>query len=555
MLLNVHVKNFALIDEADLDLNEGLNILTGETGAGKSILIDAVSAGLGGRTKSDVIGSRAEEAFISLTFSIDTDAKKKTLEEMDVSTEYDTILISRKISPSKSIFKINDEPATASKVRQVTELLIDIHGQHEHQSLLRSEKQLDILDHFAKDEELIQRVGEAYAIFGDAKKEADSFNLDEEAKNREIDFLLFEINEIEAAALKENEKAELEEKLKKFNNANKIAEGVASALKSLSEGGSNVSDELGNALRDISKAATLDNELSNSEKSLTDAAEIITDAIRELKSYADSLDFDKSELIETENRLDTIHHLMSKYGNSYEQIISSLEARKEKLEKYKNYDEGKSKALKKLDEAKDNLERVTEELSAARKNAKAPLEESIKKALNELNFLDVKFEIAFSKAESFTPNGNDEVTYLISTNPGEKILPLSEVASGGELSRVMLGFKTVLAERDEIPTLIFDEIDAGISGKTAGLVAKKLSEIARYHQVICITHLPQIAAYSDSHYAIEKSVDEKIGKTITSVKLLDDDGEINELARLLGGDVVTGASYDNARELKKLAKS
>lgn len=552
MLLNIHVKNFALIDEADIDLGSGLNILTGETGAGKSILIDAVSAALGGRCKPDVIGGYGEAAFISLVFSIDDTELSKRLNAIDISTEYDSIIITRKISPDRSVFKINDETVTGAKVREVTELLIDIHGQGEHQSLLKEKAQLEILDRYADNDELLLLCENAYLEYEESRKALERFALSDEELNRQLDFLRYEIDEIEKADVKEGERQELEQSYSKMKSSNLIAEDVSKALKYLSDNNENASELLMMAYKHLESAKSHDNELDNSLKQIADSSEIVSDATRELKSYASSLDYDPGELRRVEGRIDELNRLEQKYGEGENALADALIEKRAKLEELENYDSSKAKAVQEIDLKHNKYLEIAASLSDKRGSAALSLEEKVIDALSGLNFLEVAFKIDFNKAPE-SIYGIDAVTYLISTNPGEEVKPLSDVASGGELSRIMLGFKTVLSGKDEIGSLIFDEIDSGISGMTANLVSKKLREIASCHQVICITHLPQIAASADAHYLIEKNVID--GRTRTNIRQLDTDGEIDELARMLGGAEITSSTYDNARDLKRLAKA
>ena len=547
MLLSIHVKNFALIDEAEIELSRGLNILTGETGAGKSILIDAVTAALGGRVKSDVIGHGGESAYVELSFLIDDADKRAAIEAMGISCEYDCILVSRRIYEGRSVHKINDETVTAARARAVTELLIDIHGQSDHQSLIKETIQLEILDHYAGDAAAADAVKSAYNGYIKAQEIYSSFNMNEEERRREIDFLEYEIREIESAALKEGEEEELSETLKRYRNASKLSEDLSRIIDHLSDGRDNATDHLSAAVRYARSAAGLDGKLDDLARTIEEAEGILSDAVRDFREYADGLDYDPQEFARIENRLDEIHHIQSKYGGSFELVMDSLDKRRIKAERLVNYERERSEAALALEEAKSSLDKASELLSNIRKTAAAPLADDIAKALYELNFLDVRFEIAFGRAD-YGPGGWDTVSYLISTNPGEPLLPMAQVASGGELSRIMLGIKTVLSDKDEIPSLIFDEIDTGISGRTAALVGRKLCEIARLHQVICITHLPQIAAGADAHFLIEKGVCE--GRTLTEITKLDADGEIAELARLLGADTASQAAYENARELK-----
>ena len=554
MLLNLHVKNFALIDEAELDFGKGLNVLTGETGAGKSILIDAVNAALGGRVRGDVIRTGADFAYVELVFSIEDEAKRKMLEEMDVSTEYDCILISRKIAENRSVHKINDETVTSARVRQVTELLLDIHGQHEHQSLLKKQKHLEILDQFASQEAALAKakVEKSYRQWQALKKCLNEFQLDPEARKREMDFLSFEIEEIENAALREGESEELEADFRRFRNSRRLAEAVRDTGRELGiEGLDGAAEKISRALRELHPAVALDSVLEGIYSQLSDVEELLGNACRELSSYADELFFDPEEFRRIENRLDVIHRLEEKYGGSYEAIRASFDQKKSKLDELKDFEARKLRAEEEEIRAREELTKVSQELSEIRKRAAAPLAESIRSALVDLNFLNVEFQIGFEPLEEFTKNGKDGVEFLISTNPGEPVRPLGQVASGGELSRIMLAIKALLSDKDEIPTLIFDEIDTGISGRTAQKVSEKLNMIGRNRQVICITHLPQIAAMADRHFCIEKGIAGR--QTQTFVRVLNEEESVDELARLLGGAEITDIVRKSAHEMKDLA--
>ncbi|MCI8550154.1 MAG: DNA repair protein RecN [Lachnospiraceae bacterium] len=555
MLLNLHVKNIALIDEADVSLGDGLNILTGETGAGKSILIDAVNLALGVKTARGLLRESDEPASVELLFSVSDREKEKALENLGVTVEEDgSVLITRKVSGKKSICRINDETVTVSKLRAVTALLIDIHGQHEHQSLLHKAKHLEILDAYAKKKEceIKKRLSEAYHVFAAAKKELSSYEMGEEERAREMDFLAYEIQELEQAELKEGEIPELEIRHKRMAGGERIMECLSRAMEYAgSESGAG--DFLSRTVRELSAAVPYDESLSELLSQAEEAEGLVNDLCRAFSQYASEIEFDDRELSLLENRLDTLHGLQVKYGETYEAMMESLESRLEKLARLEDFDERKRAAGEACEKAREEAYRLAGELSRIRKEEALHLTKSIQEALVDLNFLEVQFSIKFAELSQVGPQGYDEIEFLISTNPGEEMKPLSQVASGGEMSRIMLAIKAVLADSDDIETLIFDEIDAGISGRTAQKVSEKLNDIGRSHQVICITHLPQIAAMADSHYKIEKTV--KGGRTVTEVTRLKDDEEIGELCRLLGGAAITEAVEKNAREMKELAKN
>ncbi len=554
MLLNLHVKNLALIDEADVNLGEGLNVLTGETGAGKSILIDAVNMALGAKTARGLLRENGEPAGVELLFQVSGEEKEEALRALGVAVEEDgSVLIVRRMSQGRSVCRINDETVTVSKLRAVTALLIDIHGQHEHQSLLHKAKHLEILDAYArpKERDVKERLGESYRILRAAEKELASYEMGEEERIREMDFLSYEIGELSRAELRDGEIEELEQRHKQMVNGGRILEGLSRAME-YAGGEAGAGDFLSRAVRELSEAAHYDEELSELLSQAEEAEGLVNDLGRALSDYAAGLEFDERELSGLESRLDFLHGLQVKYGATYGEMMRALESRKEKLEALRDFDERKRMAEEAFGTAREEAYRLAEELSGIRKAEALRLTKSIRKALADLNFLDVQFSAEFAELSHVTAEGIDEMEFLISTNPGEPVKPLSQVASGGELSRIMLAIKAVLADSDDIETLIFDEIDSGISGRTAQSVSEKLNDIGKNHQVICITHLPQIAAMADSHYKIEKTV--KGGRTVTEVTKLTADEEIEELARLLGGAAITQAVRKNAGEMKELAK-
>ena len=548
MLLELHVKNLALIERADVEFGEGLNILTGETGAGKSIIIGSVSMALGGKASRDSIRHGADYAYIELVFSVKGEDRLRALRELDTEpTEDGLVIISRKITPSRSISRINDETVTAARLRQITGLLLDIHGQHEHQSLLYKSKHLEILDAYVKaqTQPAKKKMEEEYKNYCILKKRLSSFEMDHDARLREADFLRFEIQEIEEGNIKEGEEEELTARYRRFSHARRIAENLNEAYDSLQ------ADAVTRALRSVEQVTEYDEALQSIRDQLYDAEAILSDAGREISAYISSMEFDEESWRQTEERLDQIHSLQNKYGASVLAIQASLEEKRKRLEELQNYDAFREQTEKKLKISTDHLCRLCTDLSEIRKKASVELVKRIRSGLLDLNFLDVEFDMEFETLDHFTPDGWDEVQFLISTNPGQPMRPLKDVASGGELSRIMLAIKTVLADSDEIPTLIFDEIDTGISGRTAQKVSEKLSYNAGSHQVICITHLPQIAAMADIHFEILKSASE--GSTATTIERLGREKSIRELARLLGGAQITEAVLKNAHEMKDLA--
>ena len=548
MLLELHVKNLALIEKADVEFGEGLNILTGETGAGKSIIIGSVTMALGGKAPKGSIRAGADYAYIELVFSVTGEEKRRALRELEVEpTEDGLVIISRKLTPARSISRINDETVTMARLSQITGLLLDIHGQHEHQSLLYKSKHLEILDAYVKaaTQPVKQTIADRYRIFRSLEEKLKGFDLDAESRIREADFLRFEIEEIEASDLKEGEEEELTSVYRRYSHSRRIAECLGAAHEAV-EG-----VWLSRALKEVEQAAEYDENLGGIRDQLYDAESILRDAGREMSAYLDSMEMDEETFRKTEERLDLIHNLQAKYGATVEAIRQKLEQKKKRLEELEDYDAHRKRMEQELEECRNGLEKLCAQLTGIRKKASRELVKKIKQGLEDLNFLDVEFDMEFEKLDHFTSSGWDEAQFLISTNPGQPMRPLKDVASGGELSRIMLAIKTVLADSDDIPTLIFDEIDTGISGRTAQKVSEKLMLIAKSHQVICITHLPQIAAMADSHFEIAKSASQN--RTITTIRLLDRQASVEELARLLGGARITEAVLKNAGEMKELA--
>ncbi|MBE5971229.1 MAG: DNA repair protein RecN [Lachnoclostridium sp.] len=550
MLLGLHVKNLALIEKAEVEFAGGLNILTGETGAGKSIIIGSVGLALGAKASKDMIRQGEESAFVELIFSVDDEAKREALAALDIAPDEEGLLIiSKKITQARSTSRINDETVTTGRLRAVTGLLLDMHGQHDHQSLLHKQKHLEILDEYSQSEtgKLKMQAADGYKRYLSLKSALEGFSLDEESRRREADFTRFEIDEIENAGIRPGEEDELAARYRKFVHGQKIAESMQAAYRAID------TDEIGRALREVESVVAYDDALQDIASGLADVESILNDLNRSISDYMDEMEFDAEDFRRTEERLDFVRGLMAKYGNSEEAVLKCLEEKKQRLEELEHYDELAEEARKAFEAQEKELMVLCEQLSASRKKAARILEARIREELLDLNFLHVDFKIDVRKLEHFSASGFDEVEFLISTNPGSiPPRPLGEVASGGELSRIMLAIKTVLADTDDIPTLIFDEIDTGISGRTAQKVSERLSYIAKRHQVLCITHLPQIAAMADTHFEIKKTVEN--GKTITRIHKLNKEEQVEELARLLGGAEITDAVRENAREMKRLAE-
>ena len=555
MLVHLHVRNLALIEDIEVEFGPGLNILTGETGAGKSILLGSMQLILGGRSAKDMIRTGASSALVELLFQVENPRAEASLRELGVETSDGQVLLTRKLMDGRSITKINGETCTVAQMKAAASCLLDIHGQHEHQSLLYQDKQLEILDIYGKEEIFPAKdnVQTAYKKYRDCKRQLDELDIDEEQRNRERAFLEFEINEIESAQLVSGEDEELEKRYCKLNNGRKILETLQ-GVRDLTgyESGQGAGESVGNAVREISRVTEYDTQLDSMASALQEIDGLLNDFNRELASYVDDLNFDDEAFYETEKRLDTINGLKAKYGRTIEDIQEYCLKQKQKLENLDKYEERFHEAEENLKKSREELETVSHKLSVIRQKYSQMLTDKITEGLKDLNFLDVQFQITFRRRKEYTAGGFDDIEYEISTNPGESLKPLGKIVSGGELSRIMLAIKAILADRDQIETLIFDEIDTGISGRTAQKVSEKMAVIGRCHQVLCITHLPQIAAMADTHFEIEKH--QKDNETITEIHPLEGDDSVRELARLLGGAEITQAVFDNAKEMKELAQ-
>ncbi|CDA29694.1 MULTISPECIES: DNA repair protein RecN [unclassified Eubacterium (in: firmicutes)] len=555
MLLNLHVKNLALIKEVDVDFTNGLVVLTGETGAGKSLILGSVNIALGKKVEKDIIRKGAEYALVELTFCIDSRLKEK-LEQYDVYPEDENIIVvSRKITYGRSVSKINGETVSLTTLKNVMDLLIDIHGQHDHQSLLYKNTHLQILDKYAGEEvkELKNTISDKYSQYIEIKKELDKFDMDETKRLRECEFAEFEINEIEAANLSLGEDDEVENEFKKLSGSEKIMSSLSDAYQIMGyEGNQGVCECISRVGYDLSEISDIDSKLSDLQKQIYDIDDMCKGLAREISDYIDEVNYEPQRVAEVEERLNLINHLKLKYGQSIEKILAYKGEKQAYLDSLNNYNLMREETKTKLDKEMSELVVLCDKLSSLRKKYAIKLEETVVKALEDLNFLSVKFKINVSKKENVSANGQDEVEFLISTNPGEEVKSLAKVASGGELSRIMLAIKSILAGEDEIDTMIFDEIDTGISGKTAQMVADKLMGISKEHQVICISHLAQIAAMADSHYLIEKNTDDE--STETNIYRLSREDSIKELVRISSGGEITETAIKHATEMKEMAE-
>lgn len=555
MLQSLHVKNLALMEETEVEFGEGLNILTGETGAGKSLLIGSVNLALGGKFEKDMLRKGAESALVELVFATRSEKVSAKMREMDLEPEEDgTVIISRRMQVGKSVCKINGETVTARQVKELAEVLIDIHGQHEHQSLLHKKKHMEILDSYCG-EEFSEPAALVAELFGECRRIRQTIeeeSMDGEQKAKEQALAEFEAREIEEAKLVAGEDEELEQQYRRMVNSRKITENLAESYQYTgNDSGSGAGSALSRALRALRSVTMYDDRLAQMEQQLSEVDNLLADYNRDVSEYMNDCEFDGEDFQRTGDRLDIINHLKGKYGNTIEEILAYGESRQQLLKKLSDYDTYMETLQRELKACEDRLDAACRALSEIRCRNALLLAEQLKEALVQLNFLTVEFEIAVRPGQQITSHGYDDVEFLISTNPGESLKPLSQVASGGELSRVMLAIKTVLAGRDDIDTLIFDEIDAGISGRTAWKVSEQLDTVAHAHQVICITHLPQIAAMADCHFVIAKSSTEE--HTITDIRPMDENESLGELARLLGSDTLTEAALSNAREMRAQA--
>ncbi|WP_418420460.1 DNA repair protein RecN [Butyribacter intestini] len=556
MLLNLHVKNLAIIDEIEVEFSEGLNVLTGETGAGKSIIIGSINIALGGKVSKDIIRTGTEFALVELTFLAEDSEQINSLEKLGITLEEDVVVISRKITKCRTINRVNGETVSVSMLKSIADILIDIHGQNEQQSLLYKNKHMEIVDRYAA-EKMCGRdmeFSEMYRQYKDMLVKYSEKEMSEEERLREVSFIRYELEQIEQAHLVKGEEEKLQERYRYLSNANEIKSGINEVYSLVEDSygdSQSVSQMLGRSSHILAKISGYDERLKELARQIADIDELIMDFNRDLQEYASDMDENGEEFAEVETRLDLVRTIKSKYGATTELVENYAKDLENKLEKYEAYEEYRVNLEKKIEIYKIKLEKLGESISKIRKKCSAELEKRITDALIDLNFLQVKFEIAVRELDEFSSKGKDEVEFMISTNPGEDLKPIGQAASGGELSRIMLAIKAVLAEHDSIGTLIFDEIDVGISGRTAQKVAEKMAFIGHSHQVICISHLAQIAAMADHNYLIEKN--NLLNKTSTVIRQLEGDEIVEEIARILGGAKITDAVLESAREMKQLA--
>ncbi|MCI5623256.1 MULTISPECIES: DNA repair protein RecN [Anaerostipes] len=554
MLQYLHVKNLALIDEVEISFNEHLNILTGETGAGKSILIGSIESALGKKVSKDMIRPGSKEAVIELLFWTDDQKIIHEIESFDLTVEEGQIFIKRVINEKRSINKINDSTVTLNTLREVSHRLFDLHGQQEHQTLLKEKNHLAMLDHFlgTKEKQALDNCKKFYKKISDISREIDELAMDDQQRLREIGFLEHEIHEIQGVNLVKGEDEELEQIYRKMVHSREIAAScdVAARLTGYEEDIS-IGNQLTESIRKLQEVSHLDKEVMGYYEQLLQIEDLLSGFHQEITGYMDQMEFDEQTYFETEERLNIINGLKDKYGSTIDAVLQYENNAMERLEVLQDAENRIEELKRKRHKAEEAYNAEALRLSLARKTIAKKLQKDITDALEDLNFLSVVFEIQVTEEAQITPEGINKICFMISTNPGLPLRPVQEVASGGELSRIMLAMKSVLAQVDNVGTLIFDEIDTGISGETANRVAKKMAVISRNHQVIAITHLPQIAAMADSHYFIEKHSDQN--KTTTVIRELKEQESLEEISRMISGNERTATSLNNAQEMKSLA--
>ncbi|WP_027308265.1 DNA repair protein RecN [Caloramator sp. ALD01] len=556
MLLKLRIKNFALIDELELDFSGGFNVLTGETGAGKSILIDSVSFLVGEKFNREIIRTGCDYAYVEGIFEIKNDKINYLLRENGIDND-DYLILAREINQNnKSILRVNGRTTSLSFIREISKYLIDIHGQHEHQSLLDEAKHIDILDSFCGDAFKSIKIGyrELFEKLKSIEKEIDRLTQDEQLRLRKIDLLKFQVQEINDAQLKEGEEEELIQRRDILKNAEKIFSCLNLAYQKIysSDDYESAFDSIGSAMVSLEQISQYDDKLNTIKMAIEEVYYKLEDAIESIREYKDKIEYNDEELNEIENRLDLINKLKRKYGKDIKEILNYYNNISIELEELEKSDEKLEELKKEYENILNELNLVAYKITNIRKETGIKLKEKIEAELKYLGMEKAVFEVDITEKDKFDNNGKDEVRFLISSNIGEPLKPLHKVASGGEISRIMLAIKSVVADVDSIPILIFDEIDTGISGRTAQSVAEKMVLISKKHQILCVTHLPQIASMGDKHFKIQKIVIDN--KTITLVSDLQNQDRIDEIARMLGGAIVTELTKTNAKEILLLAE-
>lgn len=554
MLSGLKIENVAVIEHSDIAFREGLNILTGETGAGKSIIIDSINAVLGERTSKDIVRSGCEKARVTACFDDIPSGVVETLEKYDIDCDGDSVLISRIISENgKNICRVNGCPVTVSVLREIGRNLISICGQHDSQYLLNKEHHIGFIDAMADCEELIDDYREVFYKVKAARKKLSSLIKNEEDKERRLDILRYQIDEISNAQIRAGERDELLNRKKTLLNLEKIMTNVRNAdiLLNGDTSGEGIISQLQTLARCVDEIAKFSPELENVSNGLNDIIYTVTDYSSEIASYSDYADDDYYDINTIESRLDVIYRLSKKYGATEEDILAFLSKAQAEYDETVNNETYIAQLEEELYELEDELFKRACYVSDARKASAVDFQNRVKRELSYLDMQSAEFVVDFSEVPA-TDRGFDSVEFLFSANPGQEARPLSKIASGGELSRVMLAIRCVLSDADSIPTVIFDEIDTGVSGKAAHKISYKMKELSCLKQVICVTHLAQIAAYADNHFYIEKNSDGETTKT--DVLLLDETGRVNEIARIIGGEIITPTTLESARELIEFAR-
>jgi len=550
MLAQLYIENIAVIEKASIDFQIGFNILTGETGAGKSIIIDSINAVLGGRVSREIVRTGAKTAQVSALFTgIGPDTLQK-LEELGFTLdEEENLLLQREIrAEGKTVCRINGRPATVSMLREVGVTLLSILGQHESYELLSPEQHVEYIDSFGKLNELKNQYHEVYRKLRAIKKEWDALLMDETQKARRMDLLRYQIEELEAGNIRPGEQEELAQQRNMYRNSEKIAEALISAKNSLDgdeESGGAVSS-VGSAADALEEAANFLPALTSTAQKLRDLEYNLQDCLAEVRDASETLEYDPARLEQVEDRLDQLYRLSLKYGSTEEEMLAFLENCQTELRTIELSDEKAQELAGQYEECKQEAIRLAKELSAGRRKAAGEMVSRVREELTFLDMPNVEFQVEQLRCP-LNQWGCDKIQFLLSTNPGEPARPMAKIASGGELSRIMLAIKTVLSGTDRIATLIFDEIDTGISGSAARKVGLKLQEVSRNRQVLCVTHLAQIAALADTHFLISKEVHDN--KTFTQVQPLDFEGRKREVARIMGGTEITPLLLQNAEEM------
>ncbi|WP_343337755.1 DNA repair protein RecN [Terrisporobacter petrolearius] len=556
MILELYMKNCALVEECRINLGQNLNILTGETGSGKSIIIEALGLCLGNKYDKSFLRKGTEKGIAEIIVSSPSSNLQKILDEYDIDLEDDELIITRIIyADGKSVARINGRTIKMSILKEIALTFIDLHGQHQNQALFNKDTHLKFLDLFGGKILDLPRneYKNTYTEYNKVKRALNTLNenKDEKEIQREIDLLKFQINEIEAAALSKDEYEDLLRQREIYRNSEKIYNNLNLSYEKLRDGSVNAVDLIGMASKELSEISKYDETLSEYSEIVERIMYELQDTCRDLRNYKENIDFEPYELEQIEVRVDEINNLRRKYGDTIEDILKYKYEISSRLEDIVNRDEMSESLKNKLVELEEELSKKASSLTKVRQEVALNLEQAILSELKSLDMKGVSFKVNFAQS-AYSQSGNSEVEFMISFNLGEDLKPIYKVASGGEMSRFMLAFKTILADIDEIDTIVFDEIDAGISGIAAQVVGEKLHNIAKKKQILCITHLPQIAANADTHFCISKNSDEN--RTYTTIKKLKDEESINEIARLIAGSNITDTTIEHAREIVNLTK-